>query len=122
MIPAAADTISILGLGIVCRVGVPDDERAVPQRLEADLILRPLAGFGSLDDDLSRTVDYADVAARCRELATARPRQLIETLAEELAALLLASWPLAAVSVTIRKFILPDCAGVAVTLHRRRPS
>ena len=122
MNPAAADSISLLGLGLVCRVGVPDDERAVPQRLEADLVLHPLAGCGGLDDDLSRTVDYADVAARCRELAAARPRQLIETLAEEMASLLLASWPLAAVSVTIRKFILPDCAGVAVTIHRARPS
>jgi dihydroneopterin aldolase len=43
---------------------------------------------------------------------------LIETLAEEVAEVLLAGWRLRVVRVTVRKFILADCGSVAVTVER----
>lgn len=116
----SADHITLHGLGLTARIGVPEDERATPQRLEADLVLwtfRPLAG---LNDDLTRTVDYACVAERCRAVAAAREFRLIETLAEELAAALLAEFPLRSVRVVLRKFIVPDSRAVSVTLTRGR--
>ena len=49
-----------------------------------------------------------------------RGRALIETLAEEIAAELLARFPLQAVELELRKFILPDTAFVAVRIRRSR--
>jgi dihydroneopterin aldolase len=45
---------------------------------------------------------------------------LIETLAEEIAGLLLERFPLRAVEVELRKFILTDTAYVAVRIRRER--
>jgi dihydroneopterin aldolase len=112
------DLIEIKGLGVASRMGVPDDERAVAQRLELDVWMWPERGFRDLGDELGGTVDYGVVAERCREVAGERERRLIETLAEEVAEVLLAGWRLRAVRVTVRKFILADCGSVAVTVER----
>ncbi len=49
----------------------------------------PVHEFGAMDDDVARTIDYAAVAKAIRALAAERPRKLIETLAEEIAQLVL---------------------------------
>lgn len=113
-----ADQIRIEGLKISAHIGVPDAERAVPQRLTVNLVLEPTRGFEAIQDDLARTVDYFAVCEVVRQLAAAQPRRLIETLAEEVAAMLLACYPLDAVAVEVRKYILPDTQFVAVRLRR----
>lgn len=114
------DHITLHGLGLTAHIGVPEEERATPQRLEADITLwtaQPLAG---LNDDLARTVDYSRAATLCRETAASRHWRLIETLAEELCAALLTAFPLSTVRVAIHKFIVPDSRAVSVTLTRGR--
>jgi dihydroneopterin aldolase len=113
------DRIDLHGLGLVARIGVPEEERAVPQRLEADIGLWPATGLAGLEDDLCRTVNYYEVAVACRDEALRGERLLIETLAEDLCRLLLRRWPLARVRVRIHKFILPDTRAVSVTLTRQ---
>lgn len=113
------DHIGIHSLGLVAGIGVPEEERLVPQRLEADVVLWPREPLAELGEDLSRTVNYADVAVAFREEAARMPRLLIETLAEDLCRVALSRWALAAVRVTIYKFILPDTRAVSVTLTRR---
>ena len=83
------DRIDLHGLGLVASIGVPPEERALPQRLEADLSLWPAAPLANLQEDLSRTVNYYDVALACRSESQRCPRLLIETLAEDLCRLLL---------------------------------
>jgi dihydroneopterin aldolase len=116
---AQDDQIGIHGLGLVARVGVPAIERATSQRLEADITLWPQRALSGLGDELAGTIDYAAVAARCRDTAAAREFRLIETLAEELCAVLLHGFPLNAVQIRLKKFILPDTAAVSVSLTRR---
>lgn len=116
----ARDTILIEQLALSAHIGVPDAERAAPQRLTASLTLEVASDFRDLADDLEKTVDYYAVSQRVKALAAARPRKLIETLAEEIAALVLAEFSVAAVEVELRKFILPDTAHVAVRLRRER--
>jgi dihydroneopterin aldolase len=114
------DHITLHGLGLSAHLGVPEEERAVPQRVEADVTLwtaQPLAG---LNDDLSRTVDYSQAADLCRETAGLRDYKLIETLAEEICAVLLRVLPLRQVRITLHKFIVPDSRAVSVTLTRGR--
>ncbi len=113
-----ADTIHLCGLKAATRVGVPEEERARPQTVEFHLILEPLRGLAGLGDSLAATVDYAAVAEQVTALAVRGERRLIETLAEEAADLLLAGWPLRAVEVEVRKFILPHCHHVAVRLRK----
>jgi dihydroneopterin aldolase len=71
-----------------------------------------------LADDFSRTIDYAAVAVQVRDLAGARPRLLIETLAEDTADALLLHFPLRQVRVEVEKFILPDTDHVRVCLTK----
>lgn len=113
------DRIDLHALGLVANIGVPEEERAVPQRLEADVALWPRAPLAGLNEDLSRTINYYDVAVACRSEALRCERLLIETLAEDLCQLLLRRWPLALVRVRIHKFILPDTRAVSVTLTRQ---
>lgn len=113
------DRIDLHGLGLVSHIGVPDEERAVPQRLEVDVALWPSSPLAGLKDDVSRTINYYDVAVACRDEALRCERKLIETLAEDLCRLLLQRWPLALVRVRLQKFILPDTRAVSVTLTRQ---
>ena len=114
------DRILINGLELSSFIGVPDEERTTAQRLTANLVLEPLRDFTALGDALENTVDYFRVCAELQALSLARPRRLIETLAEDLAALLLARFALRAVEVELRKYILPDTAFVAVKIYRPR--
>ena len=112
------DEIEIRGLKVFSRIGVPEEERAKPQELLIDLRVFPRDGMGGLDDRIERTTDYAAVADEVRELCERGTRALIETLAEEIAALVLDRHESREVEVEVRKFILPDCDYVAVKLRR----
>jgi len=116
----ARDTIVIEALELSAHIGVPDAERASPQRLTVTLVMEMANDFRDLDDDIAKTVDYFAVSQRVKALAAARPRKLIETLAEAIATLVLAEFAVAAVEVELRKFILPDTAHVAVRVRRVR--
>lgn len=102
----------------MARIGVPDEERATPQRLTVTLRMEVAACFSQLADDLRNTVDYFAVCEAVKALAAGRPRRLIETLAEEIAAAILKKFIVAAVEVELRKFVLPDTVFVAVVLRR----
>lgn len=113
------DYITLHGLGLTARVGVPEAERAVPQRLSGDVTLWPAAPLAELGDDLDRTVNYSQAAGLCRQTVARGEYRLIETLADTLCADLLRAFPLKKVRVTLRKFILPDTDAVSVTLTCR---
>jgi dihydroneopterin aldolase len=112
------DCIHISQLELTARIGVPDTERAAPQWLTVNLTMEPVRGFEALGDDLAKTVDYYAVCEAVKALAAARPRKLIETLAEEIAAEVLERFAVRAVEVELRKYVLPDTAHVAVRIWR----
>ncbi len=112
------DQIHLTGLQLRCHIGVPDEERAEAQLLHADIVLHLRGRFEDMADELSRTIDYAAVATRLEQVAAARPRRLIETLAAELAQVVLQEFAAAQVEITLRKRILPQTDHVAVRLVR----
>ncbi|MES2572750.1 MAG: dihydroneopterin aldolase [Verrucomicrobiota bacterium] len=114
------DRIHIEALELSTRIGVPEEERATPQRLTVNLTLEPLRDFSGLADRIENTVNYFEVARAVQALARARPRQLIETLAGEIATFLLNGFALRAVEIELRKYILPDTAYVAVRMRREK--
>jgi 7,8-dihydroneopterin aldolase/epimerase/oxygenase len=114
-----ADRIEIKGLQVAARVGVPDLERSVPQKLEVDLVLG--GDFRELDDDLNQTSDYAAVSDWIRRECTSREFRLIESLADHLANGLLSGFPrVVSTTLTLRKFILPGTRDVSVVVTRAR--
>lgn len=120
-VPSAAgspDRILVSDLELFSFIGVPDAERAEPQRLTVSLALVPENGFDRLDEEITRTVDYFALTRRVRSLAAAAPRKLIETLANEIAECCLREFAVREVEVELRKYILPDTAYVAVRLTR----
>lgn len=113
------DQILLSALQLHCHIGVPDEERAAPQLLHADVVIHSRTPFEAMQDDIARTIDYAAVAARLEQIAAEKPRRLIETLAAELAACMLGEFGAAAVEITLRKRILPQTEHVAVRLFRQ---
>ena len=114
-----ADRIEIKNLQVAAKVGVPDLERSIPQKLEVDLVLG--GDFQELGDDLTRTTDYAAVSEWIRRECASREFQLIESLADHLSHGLLAGFPrVVSTTLTLRKFILPGTRGVSVVVTRAR--
>ena len=111
--------IEIKGLEVRTFIGVPDEERALAQSLWVDLKMTSVVPFSECGDDVGRTIDYAAVANGIEQLALAKPRRLIETLAEEIKLLVLGEFGAEEVWVRIRKRILPNARWVAVSTTGR---
>ena len=114
------DSININGLELDTFIGVPEEERASMQTLKADITFYPDEALSGLNDDFSRTVCYDSIARALRAEAMARPRKLVETLAEDMGKVCLKEFGARHVIVTLRKFILPRTDSVSVTVHVSR--
>jgi 7,8-dihydroneopterin aldolase/epimerase/oxygenase len=115
------DAIHVQELELLAKIGVPDEERSVAQRLTVNLTMYPTRGLSGLNDAVENTVDYFVATRVVREFASQCECRLVETLAEGIAGVLLERFPLSAVEVEVRKFILPDTAYVAVRVRRELP-
>jgi FolB domain-containing protein len=110
--------IHIEQLEIFARVGVPDIERATPQRLTANITLWPARELRDLNDDITRTVNYSTICDATKKFAAERSDKLVETLADQLAGHLLEIFPIQKLTLELRKFVLPDAHYVSVRLSR----
>ncbi len=115
------DRITIHELEVFYRVGVPEAERARPQRLLLTVEMAQDVARASATDDLGETIDYQAVARRLLRFGENRSWKLIETLAADLAQLILADFKPQSVTVEVRKFVLPEARCVSVTVTRCRP-
>lgn len=114
------DVILIEDLEVHYRVGVPDSERAEPQRLLLCLELDHEFTEAAATDDVQRTIDYYAVTRRLLGFGDGRSWRLIETLAVDIAERVLEEFHAAAVRVTVKKFILRETRHVAVRIERKR--
>ena len=112
------DKISIVDLEVFYRVGVPDAERAQPQRLLLTVELETDFSAAAKRDDLGATIDYFAVTQRLLKLGEGREWKLIEKLAEDIADVVLAEFKPQAVFVAVKKFIIPQARYVAVSFKR----
>ena len=97
------DKIVLSGVPLMVRLGVPDDERADPQEVFADIELDFDVRPAARGDDFSQTIDYAAVHRVIQRAAQSRPYSLVETLAESITAAVLDGFGVAGVRVRIRK-------------------
>ena len=112
--------IWIKGLKVRSLVGVAAEERQQEQELQVDLCIQPPSPFAYMNDDIMRTIDYDAVARRVQGLAAEGPRHLIETLAADIARLLVDEFHAVAVTVEVRKFVLPETDYVAARCRLER--
>jgi 7,8-dihydroneopterin aldolase/epimerase/oxygenase len=114
------DSIVIEQLELSARLGITAQERAHPQRLTTSVTLWPSGGFSALDDHIENALDYARVCQVIKGVAAERPRNLMETLAEEISIALIDDFNCASVDIELRKYVIPDAAYVAVRISRSR--
>lgn len=112
--------IIIKSLAVNALIGALPEEKGKSQRLLIDITIEPDVPFSELNDTLGQTVDYAAVAEQTGLCAAAHHRDLIETLAVDIATMILKQFRARGVTVEIRKFILPHAEYVAVRHSCRR--
>lgn len=117
------DRIELRGLRIRGFHGVLPEERRDGQDFVIDAILTVDIGPAAANDDLARTVDYADLAQRLAAVVAGEPVDLIETLAARLAAVCLSTDLVESVELTVHKPQAPvglPFDDVAVRIRRDR--
>lgn len=115
-----SDHINIKGLRVVTRVGVPDEERARPQTVKINAAITLAKSFKGFKDQLENTIDYFAVSEALRNTAAEGERKLIETLAEDLAAVVIGFSGVCTVTLEVEKFILADCDAVSIEITRAK--
>jgi FolB domain-containing protein len=114
------DTITIKDLAVLCRIGVPDEERAKPQRLLITISISGDFSRACISDDIDETVNYYNVSRRIVEFCRTESCKLIEKLAHELAKLTIREFGAENVNVVVKKFILSDARYVSFELKRSK--
>ena len=119
------DRILLEGMVFYGNHGVLPAERDLGQRFVVDISLYCDLRPAGLSDDLTKTVDYGEVHRQVRDIVEGEPVDLIETVAERVAAAVLKNHVLVqAIRVRVAK---PDVrlentvlGGSAVEILRRR--
>ena len=111
------DKLIIHDLVTECRLGVYDWEQAKPQTVWISLELAIDAAEAAAGDDLSKAVDYGRLVSSVKQLVEHKAYRLMETMADEVAQLVLKEFATPRVTVRIKKRALPgmDYAAVDVT-------
>ena len=112
------DEIHIDQLEVSTHIGVPEQERAAPQRLTVSISFWPHQQARDLADNIHKAVNYSAVAEETKSFVRDQSVNLIETLADLLAAHLLKTFPIQKVTVELRKFPLQDAKYVSATVTR----
>ena len=112
------DEIHIEQLEVFARIGVPEKERANPQKLTLSISFWPYQQASDLADHIESAVNYSVVAEETKNFVHGQSVSLIETLAYRLANHLLKTFPIQKVTIELRKFALQDAEYVSVTVTR----
>jgi dihydroneopterin aldolase/2-amino-4-hydroxy-6-hydroxymethyldihydropteridine diphosphokinase len=118
------DSITITGITAQGTHGVLDFEKQRPQTFVVDVRLFLDLSQAGRDDDLTRTVDYGQIARRIVSVIQGPHCDLIETLATRIADAVLRSSLVRSVVVTVHKPHAPvtvPFSDVAVTIERSQP-
>ncbi|MBV6422889.1 MAG: Dihydroneopterin aldolase [Steroidobacteraceae bacterium] len=118
---AAPDRIFLRGLAIDCVIGFIEWERRIRQTVVIDLELPVDCRAAAVRDRVEDTLDYKKVAKRVIAFVEGSSFQLVETLAERIAQLILEEFALAWVRVSVNKpGAIRGSRDVGVTIERTR--
>jgi 7,8-dihydroneopterin aldolase/epimerase/oxygenase len=113
---------------LLASIGVHPPEHLTPQRIRVNVDLgveddgaRPLSRAAVGRDDLSRVVDYEQLAASVRRIVASGHVRLVETLAERIAEACLGDSRVSLARVRVEKLdVFPDSASAGVEIERRQ--
>lgn len=121
MTTTTEDRIFLRGLECHCIIGFIDWERRVQQKVVLDLEFPTDCARAAASDAVADTVDYKQIAKRVLAYVGESQFQLIETLAQRLALLLLAEFRLEWIRISLNKpGAIRHSRDIGVTIERRR--
>lgn len=118
------DRITLTGLRVRGNHGVYEHEKRDGQDFLVDVTVWLELGAAATSDDVADTVDYGALALRVAEIVGGEGRNLIETVAAEVADDVMTDSRVRATEVTVHKPSAPiplTFADVAVTVRRGTP-
>ena len=118
-----ADRITLTGLKVRGNHGVFDHEKRDGQDFLVDITVWIDLGGAAADDDLKQTLHYGEMGERAAAIVAGPSRDLIETVAAEIADDIMTDQRAHAAEVTIHKPSAPiplTFTDVAVTMRRSR--
>jgi 7,8-dihydroneopterin aldolase/epimerase/oxygenase len=116
------DRITIEALQVDTIIGIHTWEKSQRQTVLIDIDLMTDIRLAAGDDSIADTVHYGDIARCVTEWVAQSQLNLIETMAEQIADLLLSRFLVASVIVKVSKpGAIKNAANVSVTIERTRP-
>ena len=112
------DWLKIHDLATECKLGVLDWEKEKPQPIWVDIELVIDARKAAQNDSVQDAVDYAALVALVKTAAAEQAFNLMETLAERLAARVLGKVRTQRLIIRVKKKALPDVGFAAVEIER----
>jgi dihydroneopterin aldolase len=112
--------ISIIDLEVFYRVGVPDVERAQPQRLLLTVEMESDFSKAAKTDSIADTIDYFAVSQLLLKFGEGKSWKLIEKLATDIADTILSEFKPQSVTVEVKKFVIPRARHISVVVTRNR--
>ena len=113
--------VFVKDLEIIALLGVHEQERIKPQRIIVNIDLSVAEGPGAIEDDIRNVVSYEVVVRKVEKIVAEGHVNLVETLAERIAAACLADGRVLAARVRIEKpDIIPNARSVGVEVERVR--
>ncbi|CAN5214979.1 dihydroneopterin aldolase [soil metagenome] len=124
LVPDEADSLTLTGLTVLANHGVYDFERRDGQPFIIDVTVWLDTARAASSDDIEQTLHYGDLANEIAGAAATDPVDLIETLAERVAQVVLSHSIADRVRVTVHKPEAPIAVAftdVSITITRSRP-
>ncbi len=115
------DKIILTDLKIKAVIGIWEWEKRNPQIISIDLEMETDVNKASETDSIKDALDYKAVAKRIKEFAQSNQFELIETLVERMAQLILDEFKVQWLKLTISKpFAIRDSRNVGICIERSK--
>ena len=118
----ARDRVIIRDLVVSAKLGIYTHERHGTQPVRLNIELEVAPHHAPLQDAIGQVVDYETVVRRVQAIVAAGHINLVETLAERVAALCLEDERVLSARIRVEKLAaIPEAASVGVEIFRSRP-
>ena len=115
--------VFVRDLELGCMIGVHEHEQLGPQRVLVNIDLSVRESVADIDDRLTNVVCYETIVGDIKRICESGHVNLVETLAEDIAAACLKDARVRKARVRVEKLdVIPEAAGVGVEIERNNPS
>ena len=116
------DIVYIRSLQVETVIGIYDWEREIRQAVVLDLEMGADIRQAALTEDIESTLNYKSVCDRLIEFISTSEFLLVETMAEEIAALVMQEFNVPWIKLSLGKpTAIPEAASVGVIIERGTP-